>query len=103
MPSLGTCGNSSKPLAVAGRTLRDWLYALWRGFNANFLTIFGLFFILTANDYITFVAGINALAFGLSDLIDRHGGDRSLSRALQIVAWSFFAILVYLIYRSLSS
>jgi hypothetical protein len=82
--------------------LRHWLYALWRWFDANSLIIIGLFFIVSASakDHIMIAAGVNGLAFGLSDLIDRRGGDRSLSRALQIVGWMSFALLIYLIGRS---
>jgi hypothetical protein len=85
--------------------LRDWLYASWRWFDANSLIIIGLLFMLTASiqDHIMIVAGVNALTFGLSDLINRRGGDRSLSRALQIVGWMSFALLIYLIYRSWTS
>jgi hypothetical protein len=105
MPTAGTNGTSSKPYTAIFRTLRHWLYAFWRWFDANSLIIIGLFLMLTASikDHIMIVAGVNALAFGLGDLINRRGGDRSLSRALQIVGWMSFALLIYLIYRSWSS
>ena len=105
MPTAGTNRDPSKPYAAAFHTLRDWLYALWRWFDANSLIVIGFVFIITASakDYVMIVAGVNGLAFGLSDLIERRGGDRSLSRALQIVGWVSFALLIYLIYRSWSS
>jgi hypothetical protein len=105
MPTAGTNGNSSRPCAATFSTLRDWFYAFWRWFDANSFIIIGLLFILTASakDHIMIAAGVNALAFGLSDLIDRRGGDRSLSRALQIVGWMAFGLLIYLIHRSWSA